>query len=145
MKAQLSLEFLVILSALAAFLLAFLPVYSQAQQNAKAKIVEQAQSLAFSQITALARQAEILGKQNSLAEKIRFQADNTSFAFDGQTTALKMRFDYAGKTREVEEKLGFQIAVPEGAFPKGDFRAVAENDGATDVGMILRMETQGKG
>ena len=136
MKSQLSLEFLIILAALALFLLAFLPVYAQAQKNAKEKLVGQAQALAFSQITGLAAQAETLGRQNSLSAEIRFQADSTSLEYDGQAGILKMIYSLSGKTLTLEEKLSFPLDVPQSEFEKGAYTATASFEETVSIQLV---------
>ena len=139
-KSQVSLEFLIVLSALVVFLSAFLPIYSQTQEKAREKIVGAAQEMAFRQIVALAEQAEVLGKRSSLSAEVRFYADNTSLSFDDSGGVLIMRFGNGLKLQELNETLGFPLKTPSGVFEKGVFEAKAIYE--EDLELVLSKESQ---
>ena len=132
-KGQVSLEFLIVLSALVVFLSAFLPIYSQVQAKAREKIVGEVQELAFGQIVALVQQAETLGKQNSLSAKVRFYAENTTFSFDGSAGVLRMSFSNGLKQQELNESLGFPVKTPSAVFGKGVFEVRTEFNNAVEL------------
>ncbi|MEM4254808.1 MAG: hypothetical protein QXR53_00565 [Candidatus Norongarragalinales archaeon] len=125
-RAQLSVEFMLVMAASAAFLLALSPAYAQAQEKTREAITDQTQLSAFQRIAGTARQAETMGFGALLKEKIFFQAE-TILSFDETTKTMNMDYSHAGKTKTLREKLGFPVKFGQAEFAKGEFQAVFEN------------------
>src|SRR3989344_3589567 len=131
-RSQLSLEFMLVLAASASFLLALLPVYSQAQAKANEKIVDQTQEMAFNAITAQAREAHTLGRNALLTTEVFLPARQTVFSFNGQTRELRMEYENSGKNKTLAEKTAFD-AVFMGEVGRGKHEVHISNQGAIEI------------
>ncbi len=123
---------MLVLAASASFLLALLPVYSQAQAKANEKITDQTQEIAFNAIIAQARVAHSLGKNALLAGEVFFSARQTGFSFDARTRELHMEYENAGKNKTLAEKTAFD-AVVVGEVARGKHEVRVSNQGALEI------------
>ena len=119
LKAQASLEFLIVFAALAVFLAVLLPIYSAAQEKAREKIIDETQKLAFQQLVDLTRKAEVLGVESMVSSKVRFTA-NASLEFEEPTSILRMVYSNSG-AKEINETLGFPAKVETTEFEEGHY------------------------
>jgi hypothetical protein len=129
LRGQASLETLIVLSALFAFLLAFIPVINQARELIEfAKTAGNAQAFA-ERFSADLKQAQLLGGGNAREWVFSLNAGELEVSFDPASNVLRMVLNYGSHSKKIEEKLGFPIFLSgESRLKKGDFVVRAKNN-----------------
>lgn len=119
MKSQLTLEALLVLAALVAFIAVLLPAYGKAQTAVFDKALDNSQEQAFETILSTARQAQAFGRNSVINARI-YLAANSTFSYENKT--LKMR--YGNKT--ITEKTSFPISITSDLYERGNYGVKAE-------------------
>lgn len=123
-KSQMSIEFLLLLIASAAFFSIFYQAYASAQPKAKSLIESKAQGIAFERILSAVKQAEILGAGSKTSVRVTFPSDNNTLSFDNGSSTLILANKAENNT--LEETLGFSVVVSNASIGKGTFELEAE-------------------
>jgi len=104
-KGQASVELMVLLAALLAFLLLFMPVIETSRRQTDFLVAKQAQQIALQKIAGAADEAYFLGKATSFSGTVFFPADNTTLSFE--EGSLKMVFQTGDRNGELFRKTRF--------------------------------------
>ncbi|MFN7088613.1 MAG: hypothetical protein ACK4NX_02240 [Candidatus Paceibacteria bacterium] len=125
---QASLETLIVLSALFAFLLAFIPVVNQARELIEfAKMVGQAQAFA-SRLSSDLKQAQLLGDGNAREWAFSFAGGEMEVSLTN-SNVLVVSCSYAGHSKKIETVLGFPASLSgETRLAAGSFIVRVKND-----------------
>ena len=137
-RGQASLETLVVLSALFAFLLAFIPVVNQARELVEfAKTVSQAQVLA-NRLSSDLKQAQLLGDGN--AREWVFVLSSGEIIVSFSNSSLLLVSSYANHSKKIEFALGFPVSASgETRLTPGSFTVRVWNDfGRVKVKILKR-------
>lgn len=135
MKAQASLEYLLVLSALFAFLLAFVPLINDAVEAAKFNAVLIQEQNSFQKIIDLAEEANVLGNGNSLSEELYFPTE-TSIVFNELNNNLSVSFTAFNKTKTLWRKMNSNIKLEMHQKLSGHYSArISCEDGTIGIEM----------
>ncbi|MFH0974109.1 MAG: hypothetical protein V1817_04970, partial [Candidatus Micrarchaeota archaeon] len=136
-KAQVSLELLIVIAALAVLLVAFLPFVSETREAANYAAVAKREQAILVQTAADCRAARLGGAGSLfLREWALSTATNFSFTDDGANdsggsggsgSVLRAEFFAGGKQRSVEEDVGFSVRLFEAALAAGRIAVAVEN------------------
>ncbi|MBI5228920.1 hypothetical protein HY991_02330 [Candidatus Micrarchaeota archaeon] len=131
MRAQSSLEYLLVLSVLFAFLAVFIPVVKDAVEAAKFAAILEQERASFQRLIDLGSEAHALGKGSFLSEEIHFPAQ-TKLTFNPRSTDLSISFTAFNKTKILWKKISFNPR-PLSKELFGDYlvKAFAEGEGIT--------------
>lgn len=123
------METLIILSALFAFLLAFIPVINQARELVEfANTVGQAEAFA-ERFSADLKQAQLLGSGNSREWFFSLTSGEVEVAFDATVKVLRVTASYGRHSKKLENQLGFRILLSgESRLRPGSFAVRVKND-----------------
>ena len=136
MRAQASMELLVILAALFAFFAAFLPVIREASEFAEFSVAAKMNEAAFNHLTGLAREVFVLGRGNCFSRHVRL-AGNGSLWFNDSTSVLWMNFSARRHSMNFSARLGFGLALNSTNFRAGNAELTVENRGTVvEAGVI---------
>ena len=127
MRAQASIELLLVFLAATAFLLAMMPMISGVSGLARHAAISKQQEASFERVYGDLREAFVLGDGARIRREETLAA-NTSF----QTLpggVLAMFFNDSSREENVTRALGFVPALPEGVFEKGAYSFAVSNDG----------------
>jgi hypothetical protein len=127
-KAQVSLELLLVLAALAALFLAFLPFANQTRAATDYAAAFKQEQLVLAQTAADCREARLLGEGTRYSREWFLPAE-TTFYFESETLALKAVFAVGGERGVVSEPLGFGVSLEKATLPKGNAIVFVENSG----------------
>ncbi|MGC8850763.1 MAG: hypothetical protein ACP5O3_00835 [Candidatus Micrarchaeia archaeon] len=121
---QASVELIILLAALFAFLAAFIPAINSARALANFAAVSRAQESALSRVAEAASHASVLGNGNSFSTPVFLPADNTSFFFDADSGELRMSFASSGRASNSSRALSFPVSLYNATrLPRGSFQA----------------------
>ncbi len=127
-KAQVGLELLLVLAALTALLVAFVPLIQQTRGAADYAVAAKQLQLVLVQAAADCREAK-LGGDGALFVREWFLPERTAFSFDEDASEFKAVFDSGGATRSVSAYVGFPVVFARGgaSFERGRTRVSIEN------------------
>jgi hypothetical protein len=126
LKAQVSLELLLVLGALAALLAAFAPLISEARSTAGYAVAAKQLNAVLAQTAADCREAR-LGGVGSVFSREWFLPVPASFASSG--SELSASFDFSGEQRTLVEDVGFECAAQRVFLSRGSAVVRVENAG----------------
>lgn len=141
-KAQLSVELLLLLAVLFAFLLALAPVINKTREAAELASSTKANQIALETIATNARQSYLLGNGAQLEAKVVFKTD---VAMNSAPPLLEMNFSSASVSKTISADLGFELLPLQFALEKGVYRAVFSNSAGKVSAVFSRVEAQPQG
>ena len=129
LRGQASLETLIVLSALFAFLLAFIPVINQARELVEfAKTADQAQAFA-ERFSADLKQAQLLGSGNAREWVLSPTSGEIEVSFDAAANALRITANYGSHSKKLIKEIGFPVFLTgESRLKSGSFTIRVKND-----------------
>ncbi len=142
LRGQTSLETLIVLSALFAFLLAFIPVVIQARELIEfAKTAGQAQAFA-ERLSSDLKQAQLLGGGNAREWVFSLTGGEVTVSLVSlapDASVLVVTSFYAGHSKKIERTLGFQASLAgETRLAAGSFIVRVKNDAGRVKAEILK-------
>ncbi len=138
-KAQVSLELLIVIAALVALLAVFLPFVSETREAANYAAIAKQERAILAQTASDCRAARLGGAGSFFSREWTLPtATNFSFTGDsanGSVGMLRAEFVAGGKSRSVEEDVGFPIRLLETALAAGRISIAVENKaGVVEIG-----------
>ena len=127
MRAQASVELLLVFLAATAFLLAMMPMISGVSGLARHAAVSKQEEAEFERLYGDMREAFVLGDGARIRRDGSFAANTSLRTLPGGV--LAMFFNDSGREENVTRALGFVPALPEGVFEKGAYSFAVSNDG----------------
>ncbi|MFH0922676.1 MAG: hypothetical protein V1811_01305 [Candidatus Micrarchaeota archaeon] len=141
-KAQLSIELLLLLAVLFAFLLALAPIITKTQAAANLAASTKSNQIALETISSNARQAYLLGNGAQLEAKIVLK---TPVEIVSSPPVLEMRFSAGNVSKSVSTDLGFELSPSQTNLENGVFKAVFSNTAGKVSVVYSRIEAQPQG
>ena len=129
-KAQVSLELLLVLAALAALLVAFVPLIQQAAGAADYAVTAKQMQIVLAQVATDCREAK-LGGSGALFVRDWFLPERAAFSFDAGASEFKADFDSGGEARSVSAHVGFPVVFSGESLERGRIRVSVENKGGS--------------
>ncbi|VVB67292.1 Uncharacterised protein [Candidatus Norongarragalina meridionalis] len=127
MRAQASIELLLVFLAATAFLLAMAPLIRDVGGLARHAAVSKQQEASFERLYGDMREAFVLGDGSRLRRDGSFAANTTLRTLPGGVLAMFFNDSYGEDN--FTRALGFVPALPDGAFEKGAYLFAVLNDG----------------
>jgi len=140
MRAQASIELLLVFLAAVAFLLAFMPLIRGVNSLAHHAAVSKQQEISFERLCGDMREAFVLGDGTRIRRDGVFAADTALRTLPGGVFA--MFFNDSEKQDNLTRALDFVPALPEAAFGKGAYSFAIANDGG-EVRLEITRRTTG--
>ncbi len=138
-KAQVSLELLIVIAALVALLAVFLPFVSETREAANYAAIAKQERAILAQTASDCRAARLGGAGSFFSREWTLPtATNFSFTGDsanGSVGMLRAEFVAGGKSRSVEEDVGFSVKLPATTLAAGRISVAVENKAdAVEIG-----------
>ncbi|HII39268.1 TPA: hypothetical protein HA318_04680 [Candidatus Micrarchaeota archaeon] len=125
-RAQASLEYLIVLAALFAFLAAFLPLAAGVYEKAHFLMVSKTQESAFNRLAEACSRASTLGYSSKLAVDVSFAAKETRFG----AGAFVMEFKDGNSSASLASEVSCRVEPGGKVFSKGSHSAIVSASGS---------------
>jgi len=126
-RSQASLEYLVVLAALFAFLAAFAPLVNSVRDLAQYAVVARTQESAFHRVVEACSQTSSFGYAAVSSREIILSAEKTFFSYNESTATLSMRFVHGNRSKTLYAKTDYAVNVGSGALAEGKYSASASS------------------
>ncbi|NYZ75150.1 hypothetical protein H0O03_02705 [Candidatus Micrarchaeota archaeon] len=122
-RSQASLEYLVVLAALFAFLAAFAPLVNSTRELAQYAVVVRTQESAFHRVVEACSQASVFGYSAASSREIILDADKTLFYYNESTATLSMSFVQGNRSKTLYAQTDYAVGVGSSQLRKGKYLA----------------------
>ncbi|MEW5955441.1 MAG: hypothetical protein AB1626_02795 [Candidatus Micrarchaeota archaeon] len=124
-RSQASLEYLIVLAALFAFLAAFAPLVNSVRDLAHYSVVARTQESAFHRVVEASSQAAVFGYASTSSREVTLAAEKTFFYYNESTASLSMRFVQGNRSKTFSAHTDYAVSVGSSPLLKGKYAASA--------------------
>jgi hypothetical protein len=128
-RAQASIEALILIAALFAFLLAFIPAINNARELVKYGIATKGAEAAMQEIHDALREIVVLGGGNVISREINLPADALVY-YEGPSSELRLSVRVGGRTKNFSRDTIVPVALRGGNLTRGSYLVRMANNGS---------------
>lgn len=137
-RSQVSLELILLIAALLAFLLALLPVINEVRELTEFSAVLKQEEIFLNRIAADAKEVSVLGEGNVVEREMFLPADETIVSFDEGKQAILLGFRQGNRFKALSEETGFRIQLKRFNASRGSYLIKASNEGEGKIVVSLQ-------